>query len=66
MLLSELGLMRRVFESVVNGVTIADATAEDLPLVYVNPAFEKMTGYSSDEVLGRNCRFLQQGKTRPS
>jgi len=53
--------MRRVFESVVNGVTIADATAEDLPLVYVNPAFEKMTGYSSDEVLGRNCRFLQQG-----
>lgn len=66
MLLSELGLMRRVFESVVNGVTIADATADDLPLVYVNPAFEKMTGYSSDEVLGRNCRFLQQGKTRPS
>jgi diguanylate cyclase (GGDEF)-like protein/PAS domain S-box-containing protein len=62
-LLSELGLMRRVFESVVNGVSISDATAPDLPLIYVNPAFEKMTGYSSEDVLGRNCRFLQRGET---
>jgi diguanylate cyclase (GGDEF)-like protein/PAS domain S-box-containing protein len=65
-LLTELNLMRRVFESVVNGVSIADATADDLPLVYVNPAFEKITGYSSEEVLGRNCRFLQRGESQPS
>ena len=65
-LLSQLELMRRVFESVANGVSVSDATVEDLPLVYVNPAFERMTGYSSEEVLGRNCRFLQGGETPPN
>lgn len=62
-LISELNLMRRVFESVANGVTISDATAPDMPLIYVNPAFERMTGYAREEVLGRNCRFLQRGET---
>ena len=61
-LLAELKLMRRVFESVVNGVTICDATLDDYPLVYVNPAFEKMTGYESKDLIGRNCRFLQRGQ----
>ena len=42
-----------------NGIIIADATAFDTPIVYVNPAFERMTGYSAAEVIGRNCRFLQ-------
>ena len=62
-LIAELNLMRRVFESVTNGVTICDATADDLPLVYVNPAFERMAGYKSEEILGRNCRFLQRGES---
>ncbi|MHB8354894.1 MAG: EAL domain-containing protein, partial [Burkholderiales bacterium] len=44
----------------VNGIAIADATLPDFPLIYVNPAFEKITGYSSDDVIGRNCRFLQR------
>src|SRR3954449_10173460 len=39
--------------------TLADAKAEDLPLVWVNPAFEATTGYSAEEAVGRNCRFLQ-------
>jgi len=65
-LVSELNLMRRVFESVVTGVTISDATAPDMPLIYVNPAFERMTGYTRQEVLGRNCRFLQRGETPAS
>ena len=60
-LLTRLDLKRRVIESVSNGITISDAAAADMPLIYVNPAFEKMTGYRSEEVLGRNCRFLQQG-----
>ena len=41
------------------GILIADAQAPDRPLIYVNPAFEQITGYAADEVLGRNCRFLQ-------
>jgi PAS domain S-box-containing protein len=41
------------------GVSIADVRHPEQPLVYVNPAFERLTGYASAEVLGRNCRFLQ-------
>jgi PAS domain S-box-containing protein len=41
------------------GIVIADAHQPDMPLVYVNPMFEKMTGYSADDALGMNCRFLQ-------
>lgn len=50
---------RRAMEALPVGVVIADATAPDLPLVYVNPAFERITGYRREEALGRNCRFLQ-------
>lgn len=39
--------------------TIADARLPDVPLVWVNPAFTTTTGYSAEDVLGRNCRFLQ-------
>jgi PAS domain S-box-containing protein len=45
--------------SSVNGVVITDATLPDNPIVYVNPAFELMTGFSAEEAVGRNCRFLQ-------
>ena len=49
-----------------NGVAIADASAPDLPLLYVNPAFERITGYPASELLGRNCRFLQgEDKDQP-
>ncbi|WP_176693213.1 EAL domain-containing protein [Arenimonas terrae] len=54
-----LQLLERAVESSINGVAITDANAPDLPLIYVNPAFESMTGYSAQEVVGRNCRFLQ-------
>ena len=56
---SDLRLLRRAVESTENGVVIADARLPDQPVVYVNAAFERITGYSADEVLGRNCRFLQ-------
>lgn len=42
-----------------DGVTISDASLPDMPLVYVNPAFEALAGYAADEILHRNCRFLQ-------
>jgi diguanylate cyclase (GGDEF)-like protein/PAS domain S-box-containing protein len=38
---------------------LADATDPELPLIYVNRAFEQLTGWPADEVLGRSCRFLQ-------
>lgn len=41
------------------GVTLADAGDPHLPLTYCNPAFQRITGYPREEVLGRNCRFLQ-------
>ena len=56
---AELRLTRRIFRSVTTGVSVASATLPDLPLVYVNPAFEEMTGYSRAEVQGKNCRFLE-------
>ncbi|WP_239988732.1 PAS domain-containing protein [Paramagnetospirillum kuznetsovii] len=53
-----LRLSDRVLAIVSNGVTIADAASPDLPLLYVNQAFEQITGYSAAEALGRNARFL--------
>jgi diguanylate cyclase (GGDEF)-like protein/PAS domain S-box-containing protein len=41
------------------GITIADAQQQDFPLIYVNEGFERLTGYSSDEVMGKNYRILQ-------
>lgn len=41
------------------GVVITDPLRPDNPIVYCNPAFEKLTGYSREEVIGVNCRFLQ-------
>jgi len=39
--------------------TVADARSPDTPLVWVSPGFTLTTGYHSEDVLGRNCRFLQ-------
>ncbi|MGI4854717.1 MAG: two-component system sensor histidine kinase NtrB [Janthinobacterium lividum] len=58
--MEELHLNRRIFKSVTSGISVADATLPDMPLTYVNPAFEVMTGYSLESVVGRNCRFLQR------
>lgn len=46
--------------------TISDPSREQNPLVWVNPAFSRLTGYELDEVLGRNCRFLQGPNTDPA
>lgn len=40
-------------------LSLADAEAADMPLVCVNDAFTRLTGYTEDEIVGRNCRFLQ-------
>ena len=46
-------------ESASNGILITDATQPDHPIIYFNSAFEKLTGYSKEEILHKNCRFLQ-------
>ncbi len=51
--------LTRAVEASVNAVVITDNEQPDHPIVYVNPAFERITGYRSEEVLGRNCRLLQ-------
>ncbi len=55
----ELVLRDRSINSATNGILIADARQPDMPTVYCNAAFEKITGYTPAEVLGQNCRFLQ-------
>ena len=54
-----LRLRDRAVEASVNPVVIVSAIDPNMPLVYVNRAFEQVTGYSRAEVIGGNCRFLQ-------
>ena len=54
-------LMQMVINASNDGITVAEREGKDKPLIYVNPAFERMTGYSLDDVLYQDCRFLQAG-----
>jgi len=52
-------VLTQILDTCVNGVTLSDPDLEDSPIVYANKAFEDMCGYTPDEIVGRNCRFLQ-------
>jgi PAS domain S-box-containing protein len=52
-------ILSAILDECVNGVTLADPDLEDAPIVYANKAFERLTGYGQDEIVGFNCRFLQ-------
>jgi diguanylate cyclase (GGDEF)-like protein/PAS domain S-box-containing protein len=56
----KLRLLSRAIESNTDGMLIVDVINPSQPIIYANPAFEDITGYSVSEVLGRNCRFLQR------
>jgi PAS domain S-box-containing protein len=45
------------------GIVITDSLADDEPIIYVNEGFERITGYRAEEVVGKNCRFLQGPQT---
>lgn len=53
----------RVAETLPSMVCVSDYLARDCPVVYVNPLFEKVTGYLLSEIKGKNCRFLQGKET---
>jgi diguanylate cyclase (GGDEF)-like protein/PAS domain S-box-containing protein len=57
--LSSLHLASRAIESNENPIIITGAAHDGYAIRYVNPAFVRVTGYSADEAIGRNCRFLQ-------
>ena len=55
-------LLQMMINASNDGITVAEREGEeDNILIYVNPAFERMTGYTSEESLYQDCRFLQAG-----
>lgn len=54
-----LHLQERAIAASHNGIVITDWRLPNNPIVYVNAAFAKISGYSVNEVMGKNCRFLQ-------
>ncbi len=59
-----LRLRERALAATSNGIIIADARLPKTPVIYVNSAFEQITGYSATDVIGQNCRFLQGTDTQ--
>jgi PAS domain S-box-containing protein len=55
----ELNLMQQAIDSSINGIIITGLADTDYAIVYANEAFLQMSGYSMQELLGRNCRILQ-------
>lgn len=60
-----LRLRDRAMQSVTQGILITDPNRPDNPIIYASPGAERMTGYRAEEIVGRNCRFLQGTKTDP-
>ncbi|MBF0277939.1 MAG: PAS domain-containing protein [SAR324 cluster bacterium] len=58
-------MLTQAVESVAEGCIITDPNQYDNPTIYANRAFEQMTGYSVQETIGQNCRFLQGKDTNP-
>jgi PAS domain S-box-containing protein len=61
-----LRLRDRAIQAVTQGILITDPGQPDNPIVYASPGFLRLTGYEAEEVLGRNCRFLQGKDTDPA
>lgn len=61
----DLLLRDRALQASTQGAVIVDARADGQPIIYATPAFELLTGYSTEEILGQNCRVLQGVGTDP-
>jgi two-component system cell cycle response regulator len=55
----DVSLFRRLVETSPEGVVLVDALNPERPLIYANPGFQALTGYSASELYGRNLRLLQ-------
>ena len=53
-------LLTKALDASLSGIIITDNQQPDNPIIYCNRAFEQITGYKRSEVIGHNCRFLQQ------
>ena len=62
---TRLRVLERSVEASINGIVIVDATQADCPITYANSAFQGLTGYREEELIGRNCKFLQGEETDP-
>ena len=62
---ADLRLLKRAVENSINGVMIGDASAPDLPLIYVNATLRRMTGYGAEGLLGQGLFTLQGPDTDP-
>ncbi len=58
-------LLEKAIATVRKGIVITDATKLDQPIIQVNNGFMQMTGYTEEEAIGRNCRFLQGPESSP-
>ncbi len=52
-------ILATLVEEMTDGIAIAQRLGANSPLLYVNEAFEQLTGYSRNEVIGKDCRYLQ-------
>jgi PAS domain S-box-containing protein len=59
-------VLHRALAAIPSGVCVVDVLAPDQPLVYVNPAFERLAGLPREQLLGRNCRCLQGPDSDPA
>lgn len=62
----QLRIRNRAIDAANNGIIVVDAKIEDLPIIYSNDGFTQLTGFTPDEIRGRNCRFLQGPGTDPA
>ncbi|KGP71833.1 PAS domain-containing protein [Pontibacillus yanchengensis] len=58
-------LLERAIDHTRIGVTITDPNQPDNPIIYANEGFTSISGYDEEEIIGRNCRFLQGKETDP-
>ncbi|GAN81543.1 response regulator receiver modulated diguanylate cyclase/phosphodiesterase [Acidocella aminolytica 101 = DSM 11237] len=54
-----LSVCARALAAIDEGVLLSNVCAPGMPLIHVNPAFERITGYTAKEAIGKNCRYLQ-------